>query len=323
MANPLPIVVTDVNGKALTVSGSSSTTQVATPIPVVLTDINGNALNLSAATGTGSVVYSTAPTITGPGVLVTSGSAFSGSVMQILGSGDVEVPVLNVRLDSNSGAAAGNALFVEDFTNFAQSVALVKVQSHNAGDTCPLISLVNAGSGNYINCDSALTVSKAGLLTTTSLAFTNLNSVVPNANISGGITNSNSAVQSQVVVSGTEYYITSSGLTMPATFKGGIQSGSRLTWRITMTKTNAGTGTFQILFKHGTNGSTADTTDATITIGTQSAVADVLTFDLNIVFTSTTAYAYTLVPVQQAASSTGFGLVYPAVASVQTGTVTG
>jgi hypothetical protein len=146
---------------------------------------------------------------------------------------------------------------------------------------------------------------------------------VPNAAMLDGIVTNNAAVQSQVVVSTTEYYVTSSGLKMPATYRTPIAAGATFLWHVTMTKTAAGTGTFQILLKHGTNGTTADTTDATITIGTQTAVADVLDYTLMITFTSTTAYMYTLVPRQQAATITGFGLSYPAVASVFNGTVTG
>jgi hypothetical protein len=162
-----------------------------------------------------------------------------------------------------------------------------------------------------------------GTATIPTATITTLTNAVANANIGNGISNANRANQSQVVVSGTEYYFTNSGLTMPATFKGGIVAGSRLTWHVALNKTAAGTGSFAILFKHGTNGSTADTTDATITIGTQTAAVDTMAFDLSIVFTSTTAYYYSLIPVHTAASAAGFGLVQNAVAAQFNGTVTG
>jgi hypothetical protein len=146
---------------------------------------------------------------------------------------------------------------------------------------------------------------------------------IPAAALPNGIWDFNQAAQSQVVVSGTEYYITNSNLNMPATYLTPIAAGTTLKWHVTMTKTAAGTGTFQILFKDGTNGTTADTTDATVTIGTQTAVVDDLDFDLVITFTSTTAYYYSLAPHQAGPSGAGFGLVYPATAAQFSGTVTG
>ena len=146
---------------------------------------------------------------------------------------------------------------------------------------------------------------------------------IPAAALPNGIWDFNQAAQSQVVVSGTEYYITNSNLNMPATYLTPIAAGTTLKWHVAMTKTPAGTGTFQILFKDGTNGSTADTTDATVTIGTQTAAVDDLDFDLVITFTSATAYYYSLAPHQAGPSAAGFGLVYPATAAQFSGTVTG
>jgi hypothetical protein len=108
---------------------------------------------------------------------------------------------------------------------------------------------------------------------------------------------------------------------MPATYLTPIAAGTTLKWHVAMTKTAAGTGTFQILFKDGTNGSTADATDATVTIGTQTAAVDDLDFDLVITFTSATAYYYSLAPHQAGPSAAGFGLVYPATAAQFSGTV--
>jgi hypothetical protein len=138
-----------------------------------------------------------------------------------------------------------------------------------------------------------------------------------------GIQNFNSAAQSQVVVSATEYYITSSNLPMPAVYTTPIGAGTVMRWHVAMTKTAAGTGTFQILQKYGTNGTTGDTTNVTTTIGTQTAALDDMTFDLTITFTSATAYYWSLVPRQTAITATGFGLVFPAAATYFSGTVTG
>jgi len=137
------------------------------------------------------------------------------------------------------------------------------------------------------------------------------------------ITNFNQAAQSQVVVSGTEYYITNSDLDMPAVYSTAIAAGTTMKWRIALTKTAAGTGTFQILLKKGTNGSIADTSIVTQTIGTQTAAADNMEADIQLTWTSATAAYWTIVPHQSAASGTGFGLVYPATAAQFSGTISG
>lgn len=49
MANPTPVIITDLNGNAFAVSGTTSGTQKGAPTPVVLTDKDGNALVFGAA----------------------------------------------------------------------------------------------------------------------------------------------------------------------------------------------------------------------------------------------------------------------------------
>jgi hypothetical protein len=138
-----------------------------------------------------------------------------------------------------------------------------------------------------------------------------------------GIYNFNQSAQSQVVVSATEYYITRSDLDMPAAYTTAIGAGTTMKWRIALNKTAAGTGTFQILLKKGTNGSIADTSIVTQTIGTQTAAADNMEADIQLVWTSATAAYWTIIPRQSAATGTGFGLVYPAVAAQFNGTISG
>jgi hypothetical protein len=138
-----------------------------------------------------------------------------------------------------------------------------------------------------------------------------------------GLFNFAQAAQSQAVTSATEYYITHSDLDMPATYTTAIGAGTTMRWRVAMTKTAAGTGTFQILIKKGTGGATTDTSIVTATIGTQTAALDALECDIVLTWTSSTAAYWTMTPRQFAATGTGFGFAYPLAAQYLSGTITG
>jgi hypothetical protein len=143
-----------------------------------------------------------------------------------------------------------------------------------------------------------------------------LNAIASSINAESG---GNTAQQSQVVVSATNYYITSSAIAVPST----VIVGTRFRWRVAMAKTAAGTGTFQIKIYRGTNGTTADTADVNQSFGTQTAAIDNMIFDVEIVVTTTGAtgaYYWTIVPTHTAARITGFGLDQ-AAASFFSGTV--
>lgn len=155
--------------------------------------------------------------------------------------------------------------------------------------------------------------SLAGTETFTNKTVTGLNTTdgIAAVNLPNGITNGNTALQSQVVVSGTSYYITGSNLNLPATLKSGMVVGTRFRWRVAMAKTAAGTGAFAIEIRRGTNGTTADTADVSQSVGTQTAVVDSMTVDVEMVVTTTGAtgaYYWTIVPIHSAATATGFGV---------------
>lgn len=125
--------------------------------------------------------------------------------------------------------------------------------------------------------------------------------------VNGYGTGGSTALQTQVVVSGTAYYITGSNVAVPST----AIVGTRFRWTVAMAKTAAGTGTFQIRIYRGTNGSTADTADVTSTMGTQTAVVDSMMLDVEVVITTTGAtgaYYWSIIPTSKAASATGFGV---------------
>lgn len=134
---------------------------------------------------------------------------------------------------------------------------------------------------------------------------TDLNAIATAVNAYG--TGGNTASQSQVVVSGTSYYITNSGVAVPSS----AIVGTRFRWTVAMAKTAAGTGTFQVKLYRGTNGTTADTADVTQTLGTQTAAVDSMMLDIEIVITTTGAtgaYYWTMIPMSKAVTATGFGV---------------
>lgn len=167
--------------------------------------------------------------------------------------------------------------------------------------------------------DTLVGLAAAQTLTSKTLTSPTINSPViggtgiPNAAIQqAGINSFSTAQQQQVVVSGTAYYITASGLLMPASpLTGMVANKTTFIWNVMMNKTAAGTGTFQIVIYRGTNGTTADTADVTQTIGTQTAVADslLLTVQLTIVTVGASgSYYWSIIPTHEAATATGFGV---------------
>lgn len=155
-------------------------------------------------------------------------------------------------------------------------------------------------------------IDNQGTITCAQPSFSNLSGAAVNAQLPDGINKGNGARQSQVVVSGTAYYITNSNINLPATLKDGMSTTTRFIWRVYLDKTAAGTGTFQIIIYRGINGTTSDTADVTQTVGTQTAVADNMVVDVMLTVTATGAtgsYFWSICPMQRAATATGFGVV--------------
>lgn len=169
---------------------------------------------------------------------------------------------------------------------------------------------------------AAPTVNNSFKLTSTAGVESYTATIPSGSDPNASIRNFNSALQSQTVVSATEYYITNSNLNMPAVYNTAIGAGTAFRWHIQMQKTAAGTGSFQILLKKGTNGTIGDTSIVTQVIGaTQTAAVDNLTLDITLTWTSATAAYWSISPRQLAASAAGFGLVFPAVALDFNGTI--
>jgi hypothetical protein len=145
---------------------------------------------------------------------------------------------------------------------------------------------------------------------------------ITNAQFTQGITNFNSALQSTgQLVAATNVYLTSSNLNLPASLINGIVVGTMFCWRIVLTKNANGTGATSLVIFMGTNGTTADTAEVTQAItAAGTAAVDTMTVDVLVKFTAVGAsgsFFWTMTPVHQAATATGFGV------TVTTGSFTG
>ena len=136
---------------------------------------------------------------------------------------------------------------------------------------------------------------------------------IPGANIPNGIFTVNTAIQSQVVVAGTYYYITGSGLVLPAASKtgGGMLTSTAFEWVFQQSKTAAGTAAYSICIYRGINGSISDTRDVTQSLGTSTAAVDICSFVVTLKVTATGAtgsYTWGITALHKAATATGFGV---------------
>lgn len=179
-------------------------------------------------------------------------------------------------------------------------------------DTNVDANFVTKGSGVLkANGVPVVTTTNTQTLTNKTIDGNSNTLVIRAADIPSGLTNGNTTTQSQVVVSGTSYYIAGSNLNLPATLKTGMAVGTRFRWTVAMAKTAAGTGAFAIELRRGTAGTVADTADVSQSIGTQTAVVDNMTVDVEIVVTATGAtgsYFWSIIPTSKAAAATGFGV---------------
>jgi hypothetical protein len=158
-------------------------------------------------------------------------------------------------------------------------------------------------TGGTLAANLRATISDTGLDLVNGLSATN----VPN-----GITTANTAIQSQTVVAGTYYYITGSGLAMPATPKMGMSTSTTMQWQFIMQKSAAGTAANSICIYRGTNGSIADTRDVTQSIGTATAAVDTMTVLVTLKVTATGAtgsYTWGIACQHKAATGAGFGVL--------------
>lgn len=289
---------------------------------------------------TGAETY----TIVSGSVTLIAGTTVDGVTTQV---NDL-ILIKDAPASSGAGSAnssqPGNGIYyvtgLSGGTQVARSVTMnANSASQNAnvpaGGPAGRVVFVRAGTANANAMWKVTTPSGVAAFTygTTAMAWTGyalipILSGLPNSqNQQGGINNANVAVQSQVVVSATAYYITNSGLTMPAApLTGMVANKTRFEWRIALSKTAAGTGTFQLAIYRGTLGTTGDTQDVLQTLGTQTAVVDDMFVDITLIVTTTGAtgaYFWTMTPSNVASAigtPAGFGITRGTTSALFTGT---
>jgi len=92
-----------------------------------------------------------------------------------------------------------------------------------------------------------------------------------NSSWSNCITPSNSSTADQVVSGATTAYLAGSAIAIPS---GGLHVGTQFVWRMSVSKTAAGTAASSFLVKYGTTGTTSDATEITFTGATETAAVD-------------------------------------------------
>lgn len=341
-----PTIISPVISTGLTASGSSANnfsgstgtflTSTGANTLGGNTTINGTEIITPAARSSGTANYWTLNTPTDTGITAATesiGFNHATATRTWATTGTVGLQRENYFAGPTYASASASQTFTDACTVYidkpingtnaiftrSHSLAIVDSTTSNASTTGALVVATALGTGaSSVGIGSGNIVAGNQLKAPTIQATTGFSGTT-----STGIFNFNQAKQSQLTVSATEYYLTRSDLDMPAAYTTAIGAGTTMKWRISLTKDANGTGTFQILIKKGTNGTTADAALVTQTIGTQTAAADNMECDITLTWTSTTGAYWSMVPHQSAASGVGFGLVYPAVAAQFTGTVSG
>lgn len=157
MANPTPIVITDSNGKTLTITGSTSGSQVAAPTPVILTDVNGNALVLGSASSSGTV---NSGTIHQLGIYAATGTAVSGdslltdsgTILAYTGTGGISLvtgSVLSWNSDTGLSRDSGGAVDIGNGTAGDKSGAINAQTANFTG--IATVGALTVGAGTLAN----------------------------------------------------------------------------------------------------------------------------------------------------------------------------
>lgn len=179
--------------------------------------------------------------------------------------------------------------------------------AYSAGRT--VTQMVAMSGTAYANLNFKILPIASGILTSFTSGYTNVETPTQ----SSSVDNYNAAAQSLTVVAGTETYVTSSNLNIPAAFTPGtgIRVGTTFIWEVKIVKSAVGTGSWTWKIHAGTAGTIADAAIAT-QAWTQTAALDDCLIRVQVTITSTGATGggyWSINPMCKAATATGFGAV--------------
>jgi hypothetical protein len=262
--------------------------------------------NINVAGNIGAAGTGTVTSVTGTAPI----SVANGTTTPAITLGTVPVANGGTGATTLTGYLSGNGTSAVTASATIPGTAISGNITGNAANVTGTVPVVNGGTGatsltGYLTGNGANAVTASATIPSTAIT-----GAIPASQLPNGIINFNSALQSQVTVASTPYYIAGSNLNMPATLYNGYKVGTAFRWHVSIEKNAAGTGDAYILIYAGTNGTTADTVEANQEIAvTMSAAADTGTVDVFVKITSiagTTATAYYAIVPDHHLASTGW-----------------
>lgn len=269
---------------ALTLTGGAASTWSTSAGALTITSAaaatwSTTAGNLTLQAGSGTVSLGSSTIFTANGALTINSNTAATLTLDSETTG-------NVNLGTGSNA---KTITIGNTTGATAIATLV-------GASTSAFSVQGASSAQYLKIDTTNNLLYVGNSTADATAFVlvfdNKNTGGDPASTNGGeyynssdnklrcnensvwldcLLPSSSSVADQAVGASTTAYLTGSLLAVPS---GGLNVGTTFTWKITMSKTAAGTVANSFSVRVGTAGTTADTARLTFTMGTETAVAD-------------------------------------------------
>lgn len=130
-----------------------------------VTSITGTANQVIASAAVGSVTLSLPQDIHTGAVPTFAGITVNGTTSGFLSTVTGANATIPGDFIVDTTVATQPALRASNFTNFAHAGPIALFRMRNATDTGPVLSLENAGTGNYITADSVFSVAKSGRTT--------------------------------------------------------------------------------------------------------------------------------------------------------------
>jgi hypothetical protein len=262
--------------------------------------------NINVAGNVGATGAGTVTSVTGTAPI----SVATGTTTPAITLGTVPVANGGTGATTLTGYLSGNGTSAVTASTTIPGTSISGNISGNAANVTGTVPVANGGTGattltGYLSGNGTNAVTASATIPSTAVT-----GAIPAAQLPNGITNFNTALQTQVTVASTPFYIAGSNLKIPATLYNGYKVGTTFRWQVAIQKNAAGTGDAYVLIYAGTTGTTADTAEADqeVAVGI-SAVADTGTLDVLATITSiagTTATVYYAIAPEHHLATTGW-----------------